>query len=137
MVRWQQNSWMLLQNFFKGDKNSLTTGFSFIGHVFPLGYWSSEGTVSHDGSNQSHMGSLPCLSRDWSFSLCRSHAGDSPSLQLSRACCCSLTPLSQAPACKLTPWVSLGPASSPSTSLVLCELGWTPQPSGCAQSIQH
>lgn len=63
--------------------------------------------------------------------------GTSPALQLSHACCCPLIPLSQAPACKLTSWVSLGPASSPSSSLVICELGWTQQTSVCAQSTQH
>lgn len=36
MIRWQQYSWMLLQNFFKDDKNNLLIDSSFISCLFPL-----------------------------------------------------------------------------------------------------
>lgn len=34
IIRWQQYSWMLLQNFFKGDNNNLLIGSSFISRLF-------------------------------------------------------------------------------------------------------
>ena len=59
MIRCQQYSWMLLQNFFKGYKNDLLIGSSFISRLFPLGCQGPEGTTNLNGPNQPHLGSLP------------------------------------------------------------------------------